>query len=676
MATDALIGTYLGKYKIEELIGRGGMAEVYRATQVNLERNVAIKVMHRFLSDDGDFLARFEREARVMAKIRHQNIVHVHDYQAEDDYYYIVMDYLSGGTLKNQLDRMIIEGGIINLQQVSKVILEVGEALAYAHSLGMVHRDIKPANIMFDEKGIAVLTDFGIARMLGGSSHTTTGSMIGTPAYMSPEQGLGESGDERSDIYALGVLAFHLLTGRLPFEGDSPLGVVLKHVNEAPPRPSSINPDIPAGLEAVVLKAMDKNPENRCNTVKEMNQEIRQALSNLGSGREFDFVPDNSLDSHPTPVPSLILPDSDHDSLALRIGRTPVTSDFMEQSATMLSDLPFEKLPPVGDELSGFASQSQAHESATKLQSTKPILETAIADVESRNLLPDLPDIDPILDSQLTNSVREPSRAPNLPPIEAYAAEQALSAPQGSPEATPEYEPKINIDPYEALGTAIFSEEQDAHFATEMTEFMQGFSDNATQAASLKPEMNPLTKKAIKKRRKAETSRTVKAVLTVCCVVTGIIIGILFVTRINPNFDPQKIINEQLNNPQIEDVDLSGFVASETLSANQYTRDSLAADDSGIILVISNRNTVPPSWAASLEFAQKEDNWEPVKGKLAMFDENGEVVWPIDDSLPHAGVYRWIVRPSASSTASIGISEIFLLPTGEGEIREVLVEAN
>ena len=161
MASDALIGTYLGKYKLEELIGRGGMAEVYRATQINLQRDVAIKVMHRFLSDDSDFLTRFEREARVMAKIRHPNIVHVHDYEVEDNYYYIVMDYLSGGTLKSQLDRLIVEGGVIDIKRAARVTLEIGEALSYAHQAGMVHRDIKPANIMFDDKGVAVLTDFG-----------------------------------------------------------------------------------------------------------------------------------------------------------------------------------------------------------------------------------------------------------------------------------------------------------------------------------------------------------------------------------------------------------------------------------------------------------------------------------------------------------------------------------
>ncbi|MFK7800737.1 MAG: serine/threonine protein kinase [Anaerolineae bacterium] len=680
MATDALIGTYLGKYKIEELIGRGGMAEVYRATQVNLERNVAIKVMHRFLSDDGDFLARFEREARVMAKIRHQNIVHVHDYQAEDDYYYIVMDYLSGGTLKNKLDRMTVEGGVINLHQVGRVVLEIGEALAYAHTLGMVHRDIKPANIMFDEKGIAVLTDFGIARMIGGSSHTTTGSMIGTPAYMSPEQGLGESGDERSDIYSLGVLAFHLLTGRLPFEGESPLGVVLKHVNETPPRPSSINPDIPQELEEVVLKAMDKNPENRCATVGEMNREIRSALSKIVSDDDFNNLPDALLDSHPTPIPSLIIPQSEPDSLAFRISRNPVASEFLEESATMLSDLPFDEIgTPAIESVSANEAESFAapgYEPQAKKQTKEQILETAIADLESMNLLPDLPDPDPILDSKVARTPREPARAPELPPIAVATAETNESEISEAVEPVATSTAELEVDPYEALNPDVHTEEQNEEFATEMTDFMRGFSDNATSAAKLKPEINPLTKKANKKRKKAEVSRTVRGILTVLCVITGIIIGILFVTRVNPNFDPQRIINDQFNNPQIEDIDLSNIVASESLSANRYTRGSLTDTDSAIVLVISNRSSIPPSWAASLEYSESEDVWEPVDGKLAMFDSNGEIVWPVDGSLSTDGVYRWVIRPSGSSDQAIGVSEIFLLPSSEGEISEILVEAN
>lgn len=684
MASDALIGTYLGKYKIEELIGRGGMAEVYRATQVNLERNVAIKVMHRFLSDDGDFLARFEREARVMAKIRHPNIVHVHDYDAEDDYYYIVMDYLSGGTLKNQLDKMTIDGGVINLAQVAKVILEIGEALAYAHTLGMVHRDIKPANIMFDEKGIAVLTDFGIARMIGGSSHTTTGSMIGTPAYMSPEQGLGESGDERSDIYSLGVLAFHLLTGRLPFEGDSPLGVVLKHVNEIPPLPSSINSDIPPALEDVVLKAMDKNPENRCATVGEMNQEIRLALNTMDLGVQFEPLPQNLLDKHPTPAPSLTLPESEHGSLALRKSREPVSNNFHEQSATMISDLPFDNVDGLQEMQSknDMDSNSEDGDFAAPGYAPQPsqkpaVLETAIADLESMNLLPDLPDtVDSIYDSQISKPERNPAQAPDLSSVQApiAAAEPDNSKLEA---AVPHVSaPALEVDPYEALSSEIHSEELDEEFATEMTDFMQGFTDQATEAANLKPEINPLTKKANQKRRKENASRTVRSILTVVCIILGIIIGVLFVTRISPNFDPQQIINDQFNNPQVEDVDLSNIVANSVLSENGQSRSSLTEADRAIILVISNRSSVPPGWIGSLEYAQEDDKWEPAIGKIALFDSNGEIVWRIDSTFPQEGVYRWVVRPSDTSKSVIGTSEIFLLPATEGEITEILIEAN
>ena len=687
MASDALIGTYLGKYKIEELIGRGGMAEVYRATQVNLERNVAIKVMHRFLSDDGDFLARFEREARVMAKIRHPNIVHVHDYDAENDYYYIVMDYLSGGTLKNQLDRMTIDGGVINLPQVAKVILEIGDALAYAHTLGMVHRDIKPANIMFDEKGIAVLTDFGIARMIGGSSHTTTGSMIGTPAYMSPEQGLGESGDERSDIYSLGVLAFHLLTGRLPFEGDSPLGVVLKHVNETPPLPSSINPDIPPDLERVVLKAMDKNPENRCTTVGEMNQEIRLALNKMNLGVEFEPIPQNLIDNHPTPTPSLTLPESTQDSLALRKSREPVSKNFHEQSATMISDIPFENIgdfQEAGNQENVRSNNGEGGGLAAPGYEPKPsqkpaVVETAIADLESMNLLPDLPEtVDSIYDSQVVKPTHEPTPVTELPPATTPITTADPIDSQFEPVNSLSYtlEPEIEIDPYEALSSEIHSEELDENFATEMTDFMKDFTSQATNAASLKPEINPLTKKANQKRRKEKTSRTIRSILTVVCVILGIIIGTLFVTRVSPNFDPQQIINEQLDNPQIEDVDLSNIVANSVLAVNGQSRGTLTASDRAIVLVITNRSSVPPSWVGSLEVAQDDNEWEPVKGKIALFNSSGEIVWRIDSTFPQEGVYRWVVKSSETSKNVIGTSDIFLLPADEGEIAEILIEAN
>ena len=193
-----MIGTVLGSYEILEELGQGGMATVYRAYQSNMDRDVAIKIMHSFLADEENFLTRFQREAKAMASLNHSNIVSVYDFDVQDGIYYIVMEFVSGGTLKNRLENLARRGEKMPLADTVSSVLEIADALAYAHSRGMVHRDIKPGNIMLNEEGHAVLTDFGIAKILSGPSFTATGAMIGTPAYMSPEQGLGQAGDERA----------------------------------------------------------------------------------------------------------------------------------------------------------------------------------------------------------------------------------------------------------------------------------------------------------------------------------------------------------------------------------------------------------------------------------------------------------------------------------------------
>ena len=643
MATDALIGTYLGKYKLEELIGRGGMAEVYRATQINLQRDVAIKVMHRFLSEDTDFLSRFEREARVMAKIRHPNIVHVHDYEVEDNYYYIVMDYLSGGTLKNQLDRLTVEGGVIDLQQASRVTLQIGEALAYAHQVGTVHRDIKPANIMFDDKGVAVLTDFGIARMVGGSSHTTTGSMIGTPAYMSPEQGLGESGDERSDIYSLGVLAFHLFTGRLPFEGDTPLSVVLKHVNELPPNPSSLNPDISPALEKIVLKALDKNPDNRWNNVGEMNNAILALLKGGGSVDDTGGFQSSLLD-HPTPAPSLTIPNSEGDSLASRISKQPVQNNFIEQSHTIYSDAPLDPSQVM---------QPQAHH-APPAEKDK-VFETSAGELDSLNLLPDLPSPESIAPQSAQPQVQQaPVQTPVMPQVDPSEGFDLLPD-------TPEPEPEDDL--YESLGSEIHNQAKDEIYAGEMSSFMNSFDKKAAANAKLKPEVNPLRKKEMRQQKTKFVSRVVKGVLVAFFVVAGIIFGILFVTRINPGLDIQGFIDEQLNNPTTNDIDLSLITAEEFISPSRFTRGSMGS--SGAVLVITNQTSIPANWVGELQMNVGEDEWEAVNNETHLFDNNNEIALPSGSGLAIDGVYRWVVRPSEASSQILGTSDPFLLPTGD-----------
>ncbi|MCL4236751.1 MAG: serine/threonine protein kinase [Anaerolineae bacterium] len=261
----------LGKYEIIDRIGRGGMAEVYRGYHAALDRYVAIKLLHSFLADDPEFKERFEREARSVARLKHPNIVQVYDFEhdAASDSYYMVMEFINGPTLKDRLFDLSAAGSLLPVAEVVRIIKTAAHALAYAHERKMIHRDVKPANLMLDEDGRVVLTDFGIAKIVTGAHITSSGGMIGTPAYMAPEQGLGQAGDERSDIYSLGVILYQLLTGRLPFDANTPLAIILKHVNEPLPLPRQFVPDLPADLEAVVWRALEKDPEARFQSAHE-----------------------------------------------------------------------------------------------------------------------------------------------------------------------------------------------------------------------------------------------------------------------------------------------------------------------------------------------------------------------------------------------------------------------
>lgn len=278
--SDSLSGQTIGRYQVINQIGKGGMAEVYKGYQESLDRYVAIKVMHTFLSSEEDFLLRFQREARAMASMSHPHIVGVYDFDVYgENSYYLVMEYIDGGTLKEYLENLRKEGKSMPLENAVRICQEVADALAYAHRRQMIHRDIKPANVMLDEEtGKAILTDFGIVKLVGNTSaaYTATGALVGTPAYMSPEQALGQTGDERVDIYSLGVMLFQMVTGQLPFDADTPLAVVLKHVNEQPPLPMNFNPDVPLDLQEVILKALAKDPNDRYQTAREMHNALKK----------------------------------------------------------------------------------------------------------------------------------------------------------------------------------------------------------------------------------------------------------------------------------------------------------------------------------------------------------------------------------------------------------------
>ena len=272
-----IVGKTLGQYRVVERLGKGGMAEVFRAFHPALNRYVAIKVMHPFVATEEGFLDRFRHEAQSVAALRHPNIVQVFDFGTEGSLYYMVMEFVEGPTLKKRIAEARQEGDLLPLEEVGRIIDQVAQALDYAHRRGMIHRDVKPANILLSSEGEAVLADFGVARMLEGPRYTLTGIM-GTPDYMSPEQGLGQEVDARSDVYALGVVLYEMLVGEVPFKADTPLAVVLKHIQDPLPLPTRLRPELPEALERVVLKAMAKEPEGRYESAGEMAEALERAL--------------------------------------------------------------------------------------------------------------------------------------------------------------------------------------------------------------------------------------------------------------------------------------------------------------------------------------------------------------------------------------------------------------
>lgn len=271
---DIAIGATIGGYQILEEIGEGGMATVYRAHQLSMNRDVAVKVLPQHISRQPHSLDRFQQEAKIVARLEHRAIVPVHDYGEYEGTPYLVMRYMDGGSVDD-----LLASGPVDAKRTLDILRQIAPALDYAHQNDVLHRDLKPSNILLDANGDAYITDFGIARLLGeGSTSLTTTGVVGTPSYMSPEQAQGHELDGRSDVYALGVVLFEMLTGARPFEGETPYSVAVKHVTETPPPACTINSQLPRAVEPVLFKVLEKQRDRRYQTAGEFAEALRLAL--------------------------------------------------------------------------------------------------------------------------------------------------------------------------------------------------------------------------------------------------------------------------------------------------------------------------------------------------------------------------------------------------------------
>ena len=288
-----MIGETLGQYRLIKELGKGGFATVYKALQPTLNREVAIKILHPEFIRDERALRRFKREALAVARLHHPNIVAVYDYGEHDGRAYLVMEYVSGNTLKQRL------GKPASLSMTLDLVRSVGAALDYAHSKGIVHRDIKPANILFADDDRVVLSDFGIVRLADDDSSLTRG-VIGTPQYMSPEQALGREADGRSDLYSLGVVLYEMLCGAVPFRGESPIATLSMHTTMPVPSLRQRNPNLSESIDGVVRKALSKDPDDRFQSGSEMRAAFEEALREAEAPSE----PTVRMPSAQTPAPA------------------------------------------------------------------------------------------------------------------------------------------------------------------------------------------------------------------------------------------------------------------------------------------------------------------------------------------------------------------------------------
>ena len=273
MSADWVGTTLNGRYQILEVLGSGGMSTVFKANDLNLQRVVAVKVVHAHLSSDEEFMRRFQSEATAVAQLRHPHIVGVYDFDSVQGVAYIVFEFVAGENLQEHLTRLAADGRRMPAETAVQIGAQMADALGYAHARSMIHRDVKPANILLDVHGTAYLTDFGIVKMVGGMDHTATGAVVGTAKYMSPEQIRGEQLDGRSDLYSLGIVLYEMTSGRPPYEADSAMTLMMMHVND--PVPDCTAAGISSPLAPVIQRALAKDPAQRYQTGEELAAALR-----------------------------------------------------------------------------------------------------------------------------------------------------------------------------------------------------------------------------------------------------------------------------------------------------------------------------------------------------------------------------------------------------------------
>ncbi len=309
MTRPSWIGQILGgRYRIDDLLGQGGMSAVYKAYDPNLKRTVALKMIHAHLAEDPKFIARFEEEAAAVAQLRHPNIVQVYDFNHDQDLYYMVQEFVPGETLQDKLRRLNQANRRMPLNEAIQNIIDICEATNFAHQRGMIHRDIKPANIMINVQGQAILMDFGIVKIMGGDKHTATGAVVGTALYLAPESIRGEAPDSRADQYSLAVTLFEMVSGHPPYEADSAMTLMMMHLNDPLPDLHGLRPNVPDNLIAVIEKALAKDRNQRYASMADFAHDLRLVLASLSNLAPGAIEPDQPIAQPVQGTPTYVVP--------------------------------------------------------------------------------------------------------------------------------------------------------------------------------------------------------------------------------------------------------------------------------------------------------------------------------------------------------------------------------